>query len=156
MFVRHRSLQRLDQLLTVNGLQVTYTEAPGGRKRNGLGIHRRRKKCKQCACLEFHPSPSENMCVSPKGPQVCRCGHHVANHVYMKGKSGNTNRLTWKEKMYEATNVTASELLVRSLERSDARRDEHLRLRANVKHKALLTDAIIKGKRKRKKSLGME
>ena len=82
-------------VLTVQGLQVTYTQAPDGRKLPGLGVHRRRKKCTQCICMEFHPAPAANMCVSPKGPQVCRCGHHVARHTYMKGKAGNVNRLTW-------------------------------------------------------------
>ena len=49
-----------------------------------------------------------------------------------------------REKIVEATEVSASELLVRSLKRADARTDDLLRLRAEVKQKAQLTDVSKK------------
>ena len=134
---KQRTDSSLNTFFHIKGLQVTYSMSPNqtnSAKQNmlhpGLGVHRRRKKCTQCICMEFHPAPQESMCVHPKGPQVCRCGHHVGRHLFMKGKKGNLNRLTWREKINEATQVPVTELLVRSLERSDARHGKYSKRRS--------------------------
>ena len=137
---KQRTDSSLNTFFHIKGLQVTYSMSPNqtnSAKQNmlhpGLGVHRRRKKCTQCICMEFHPAPQESMCVHPKGPQVCRCGHHVGRHLFMKGKKGNLNRLTWREKINEATQVPVTELLVRSLERSDARHGKYSKRRSGTR-----------------------
>ena len=131
----------LQKSMWVRGLEPTYTMAPDGRKHPGLGLSRRRKACRKCDCKEFAPAPQESMCTSSGGVPVCRCGHHMVRHVYVSGRGGGYKlRLTWKEKIAEALELPVTELLVRGLYRSDARRDEYLRLRANVKQAAQQTD----------------
>ena len=157
-----RTHLRLENSLLIHGLKPTYTMAPDGRKHPGLGVSRCRKSCLKCDCKEFDPAPQESMCTSPAGVPVCRCGHHMARHVYVsKQRGGDKLRLSWREKRAEALELPVTELLVRGLDRFDARREEYLRLRADVKKSAEKTDTrklrrcgkfqLIKLKKKRAK-----
>ena len=92
---------------------------------------------------------SDSKLLHTHGVQICKCGHHLQRHSYLKNQSEvDAASISWKAKIDLCLNQSPSQLLMRTVKRQQARKKLKNQKRKPKKVKATgnaaVTDVLMK------------